>query len=202
MSLRHAPLLGSGVSAIVAEYGQPSLLASPPQFGSISLSNATSATATITSVDPTNSLLFLLGENTAGTSSDGYWTIRLAFTNATMITATRQASDGVVQRDVYFVVIPLKPGVAKSITRGTISLNGVTSAAATLSPGVDITRSVVTPLGFEINNVGAGSINDKFPRIVLTNTTTVTATCSVSIATTYTVGYQVLELFSVAMICE
>lgn len=65
------------------------------QRGTIAVTGATSATATITSVDTSKSILTHLGQHSTQTGLDNVAT-SLALTNATTITATRGASTGTV----------------------------------------------------------------------------------------------------------
>lgn len=79
----------------------------------------------------------------------------------------------------------------KSIQRGTISMSAVSSATATIS-AVDVTKSVIEPLGISLVNSGAQDPQATEVRLQLTNSTTVTAvrgTNTISIS----IEFQVTE---------
>jgi hypothetical protein len=81
--------------------------------------------------------------------------------------------------------------VIKSIQRGTISMSAVSSATATIS-AVDVTKSVIEPLGISLVNSGAQDPQATEVRLQLTNSTTVTAvrgTNTISIS----IEFQVTE---------
>lgn len=63
--------------------------------GTIAITGATSATATITSVDTSKSILTLLGFESSETTVSNT-AVRLALTNATTVTASRNGSTGTV----------------------------------------------------------------------------------------------------------
>lgn len=162
------------------------------QSGTVAMLNVTSNTATITSVVTANSLLFPQGQIATSGNSDGFWTIRLALTNATTITGTRYGNDAGQTHTVSFTVVELRPGVLKSNQSGTISLLNLASNTATIT-SVNTAKSVALLWGFDINNSGAGAINDHFPKLTLTNATTLTAAVQNLINAGYEVGYQVAE---------
>lgn len=79
--------------------------------------------------------------------------------------------------------------VIKSIQRGTISLTG-TSATATIT-AVDLAKSLVLWGGSDFTTAG-GYESSHFTKMVLTNTTTVTASRQASTGTAI-LPYQVVE---------
>ena len=78
----------------------------------------------------------------------------------------------------------------KQIQRGVITIpSASTSATATLSPAVVVTKTELRHLGQST----AGVEFDKSSRIVLTNTTTVTATKGVSSGGDVLVSWEIIE---------
>lgn len=68
------------------------------QYGAVSLSAASSATATVTSVNTAKSVLVYLGatvNGTAAAAASDNWFCRLTLTNATTVTAYRVGSTGI-----------------------------------------------------------------------------------------------------------
>lgn len=94
-------------------------------------------------------------------------------------------------------------GQIKSIQRGTVAIsNGSASGTATIT-SVDTTKAVVLLGGFSINDNAStySTITDKigrtFPRLSLTNSTTVTfqVHSTVTAANVLTCDYQVVEFY-------
>lgn len=86
-----------------------------------------------------------------------------------------------------------KPSAAraiKSIQRGTISLTSVTTATATVT-AVVTAKSLLSFLGFNTANL----TNDYNPSIVLTNSTTITATRVSNGAPNTTVSWELVERY-------
>lgn len=82
------------------------------------------------------------------------------------------------------------------VQRGTITINnGSASGTATLGTTLlDLTKCELRLLGYEIPDSGTTDPRRWFPRIALTNTTTVTATLNVVSNGVTTVGFEVTEL--------
>lgn len=177
-------LLGAGMNARVSQWFQRSLIKSV-QRGTIALTAVASNTATITAVDPNNSVLTYLGGTfDAAAPAEDQAFARLAFTNATTITASRTtATNNVV---VSFEVIEYWPGVIKSVQRGLVSVGTATITA------VNTAKSNLTSLGFT-NDIN-GDLRC-LPMIVLTNGTTITKTFDGGDGSVPVVGYQVVEWF-------
>ncbi len=193
MSIRHRlPLTGAGLSATLGQWTLPGMVA-VVQRGTIAITGATSNTATITSVDPSNSQLRLLGVSLSVTTlTPDKFHARLAFTNATTITASVITSPAGETVSIAFEVLTYVPGVIKSVQRTTIAiLAGTTSNTATINP-VNTLRSVVDNLG----NTSSSNTADTVCRVALTNATTVTGTCvDPADGSTQTLGVQVIEWF-------
>jgi hypothetical protein len=78
-------------------------------------------------------------------------------------------------------------GAVKSIQRGTLSISSSTTGTATIS-SVNTSKTELRYLG-----ISSGSAGSDVTRIVLTNATTITATCGSSI--TGTVSWELTEFF-------
>lgn len=178
-------------NALVVRWGAASLVKSI-QRGTISLNGVLSNTATITSVDLANSVLLFLGasSNNAGDNIPDY-APRLALTNATTITATKFSLGGGGNTVVSYEVLEYWPGVIKSVQRGSIVLTNVATNTATITT-VNTAKAHLGFLGAEIPSV---STQAEWPRLDLTNSTTVTATRVSAGAPSTTVGFQVVEWF-------
>ncbi len=175
------------MSGSVALWGASSLVKSI-QRGTISISSATSNTATITAVDLDASVLFYGGvTDAAGTeSSIGY--ARVELTNATTVTGVRASTD-VAATVVNYEVIEYLPGVLKSVQRGTIT-TGSSPTDATITE-VNANKSFVSCLGAVITD--ATTSTALHTRIKLQNGTTVRA--ETDTADNQVTGYQVTEFF-------
>lgn len=162
------------------------------QKGSITLTGGNlTGTATITSVNTSNAILIWNGVTTSGASQNAtqQWASRIALTNGTTVTATRENSTNITT--VKFTVIEFASGV-NSIQAGTIAIGvGATSNTATISAvGANAfviwlgASTAVTSLAYDVTQAP----------LVLTNSTTVTANCV--LASTMTVSYMVVDLDS------
>lgn len=85
---------------------------------------------------------------------------------------------------------PTGDRAVKSIQRGIISMTSVTTATATVS-SVNTAKSLLTFLGFNT----AQLTNDYNPSIVLTNSTTITATRVNNGASNTTVSWELVERY-------
>ena len=162
------------------------------QRGSITISGATSNTATITSVDTNYSRLRFLGfkDPSATTDTADKVFVRLTFTNATTITASVTTAPG-TSLTVYFEVTEYKASALRStIQRGTITCNSVASNTATIT-SVTTSKSEIDNLGNTATSA-TGPNTTQFMAVELTNSTTVTA-YNGSGGGNNVVGYQVVE---------
>lgn len=89
--------------------------------------------------------------------------------------------------------LPTNPGTAiKSVQRGTIDMNGVTSNTATIT-SVDTAKASLRGLG---NTFGAGTDPNLFcMRLVFTNATTITCVVSGAPAAGSVIGFEVMEWY-------
>lgn len=151
------------------------------QYGSISLPAGTlSATATITSVDTTRSVVMSLGCKTNAPDTNGTaWAegeSKVTLTNSTTVTASGGGNSYTSVH--YFVVITFNPGSVKSLQDVTISgADNTTSDTATIT-SVNTSKTVIfmrdALLGRgQTANVGSGLTQIAYGT-TLTNATTVT----------------------------
>lgn len=183
----YPPQLGDGASARVGQWLQRSRVKSV-QRGAITITAATSNTATITAVVTANCRLRWLGQSfSAASTSQASSCARLALTNATTITATVQTDPGANSTVVSYEILEYWPGVIKSVQRGTI-VGPTTTATIT---AVNTAKSELNFLGY--TQTAVDGIMQYQPRITLTNATTITATV-IADATT-TPAYEVTEYF-------
>ena len=82
--------------------------------------------------------------------------------------------------------------VIKSVQRGVITINNITSSATATISAVTTTKTQLNFLG--ASTTGSTALESN-PRIVLTNGTTVTATRGNSADVTITVSYEVIEYY-------
>lgn len=162
--------------------------------GTISLTGASSATATITAVVLANSLILGGGYKANMSSTAGnYNNCRVELTNTTTVTALRGASDATAASAPYFVHESYS-GTWKTMQRGVINTNGGTSATATIT-SVDTTKAFLSHNGIEEQAGGAGAATDRC-QIVQTNATTLTASNNQNPGATNNVSYQVAEPYA------
>lgn len=158
--------------------------------------NASSATATITSVDTTRSVVFwggLRGVDTAMQFNEDL--ARVDLTNATTVTAQTNSANTTSSRTVRCTVVEFTAAAISRVQQGTVSIaNNATSGTATIT-SVTTSRAAVLFLGQTVTQTGL-DIGFSCARLTLTNATTVTATRGVSNATSMVVGYVVVEFAS------
>lgn len=196
MRLGHrAALTGSLWTAMVSQWTRPGLVISV-QAGTINLNGATSGTATITAVTLAQSLIFMPGMPTSATV-DGFASSNLArieLTNTTTVTASRFTSEAVAFL-VPYVVVQFAPGVLRTVSRGTMDLNGVTSQTATISPSLrDPLKAIAISLGVAVNVNTLNPLNE-WIRLTVTSSTVVTGTVNTAQAVSMVQGYQVVEWY-------
>lgn len=164
------------------------ILNSNAQPFSISLTGA-SNTATITSVTTGASMVIWGGHtDSATTAIYGTGWPRATLTDATTVTATRNAvSNTTVLKGT---VIEFKPAYIKSINRGNIALTGVNTNTATIT-AVNTSKSIASYLGYSTTDA-TEVFQENYNSIVLTNTTTVTASNNTA-TTTLTASYEIVE---------
>lgn len=146
-----------------------SSLVSSVQFGSITLTTGTGS-ATISSVTTSLSAVFFLGSTESTNTGNGaYSPVTLA--SATSVTATRSGSGST--GTVNFVVVSFNPLAINNIQQFSISASS-TSFTQTIT-SVVMGNTIIAWGG---NNIATNA--DSIKRLILTNSTTVTATSGVS----------------------
>lgn len=192
-SRRRATLTGSALSSAVAQWTQPGIVKSVQQ-STIDLNGLTSKTATITSVVTANALIFHQGASYGASTADPSVFTLIALTNATTVTASDRTALGAAM-PVGFVVIEFVPGVLKYVQRGTIDVNGGTTATAAITSPVNTLKAFVTSLGFVPSLDPTFDFQKHVPRLALTNGTTITMTVGANPTVSMTMGYQVAEFY-------
>lgn len=160
------------------------------QRGTIQIAfNATSNTATLAvPVDVNRSRLVYLGLTGSTDATIAPAVVRVALTNASTVTATVNTTSAGT-REIGFEVIEYRPGVVRSVQRGTITTTADVTGTATIT-SVNTSRATLDWLGFESSGASTGPAAAQI-RVTLTNATTVTATGIGSVDRT--VGFQVVE---------
>ena len=187
---RQRNLLGpQGMGGMVSLWGASGIVESVQQ-GTVTMSSASSGTATITAVDMSRSLLFSQLISTAYSSAVPAISLsRLDFTNATTITATRTSAASSVYAS--FVVVQFMPGVIKQIQRATVTINNGVASVDTTLVETNLNKSIATST-FLANNTTADS--NVFTRSLLTTSTNLRSTRETT-ADINGVAYQVAEFF-------
>jgi len=165
------------------------------QFGTITVSSGTSATATITSVTTNNAVVHLLGcTSSLATFNFGNNTPTLVLTNATTVTSTVRTLSGT--SIAGFVVIEFQGAAlnqAKQAFSKSWTNNSVSSTQAITS--VTTNNSMLFFAGCD-NNLNETNATDQ-QRITLTNATTVTTTTGVAQGdAAIVVNFSVVEFVS------
>jgi hypothetical protein len=160
------------------------------QRGTVTINNATSATATIEAVDLQNSVIRFLGQRNVSTGTTGEaQCLRVALTNATTVTGFVTASEA-VDHVISFEVIEYMPGVIRLAHRGTVSLVSASSGTATI-PMVALERAELTYLGHTNDSTSLRGV--EFAQLTLTANNTVTGRTGG--AQNATIGFQVIEWY-------
>jgi hypothetical protein len=176
-------LTGNILTSSLRTWWSRPLVIKSVQRGTITITGATSNTATITAVDVANARLRFLNSTQSANDTDAQSRARIALTNSTTVTATVNTSPGADSVVVSFEVTEYYVGVLKRVQRGTV-IGGTTATITAVVPG----KTELDYLGATSTNIGPGT--STYVRIDLTNSTTVTAT---AVAGAETAGYQVVE---------
>ena len=181
----------SAMSGMVSLWGQSSLIESV-QYGSFTISNGNlTATATITEVDTTRSTLDFLGSSSTDTTgSPGRGLPSIILTNGTTITGTRTLTTG--DAVVAFCVVQYRPGVLKSVQRGTLFFNVSPTTTATVTE-VNTAKTQVVDTGVRADTNGFQNALHA-NRLTLTNGTTITGTLAYATPSSY-FGYEAREFY-------
>ena len=191
---RQRNLLGpQGMGGMVSLWGASSLIRSV-QTGTISLVAATNAAATITAVNTANS--FVLFQGCTISTDNGLpgntARVNVTLTNATTVNAFRQV--GTDTATVAYTVLEFATGIVKSLQSGEITVSGVTSNTATITV-VNTDKAWLFFRGFWTDDGNVGEYSGRSSsKIVLTNSTTITASKSVA-SNSSLPSYTVVEFF-------
>jgi len=148
------------------------------QRGSIALGGGvTSNTATISSVDPTRSVVVFLGNDSDTATIDRIFP-KVELTNAATVTASRTSGTGTIH--VGFAVIEFAPGVVSQIQQVSKTLNDPDTSGNVTLTSVDTSRTVCFPRGFTVG--GNSSMANTVALGYLADTTTFTVERNASAA--------------------
>ena len=146
------------------------------QYGTITMTAATSNTATITSVDTSKSVCLYLGWTTTMTTTSALeCSPTLVLTNATTVTASRGSATN--NTTASYCVLEFASGITTSIqafTKAAITTT-TTTETSTLS-SVTTGNTMLLWDGFKTTLTGAVNETDLYYSLALTNATTVTYT--------------------------
>lgn len=144
------------------------------QSGTITMTGATSNTATITEVDTTRTAILYLGETTTSTPQ-GYGRNRstVVLTDSTTVTATRLT--GTDNSTVGYNVVQFASGITKSVQQATTTIALSQSTGTATISSVNTGSTMMTYCGWRMTNAGTAS-ELSCPMAQLTNATTITAT--------------------------
>ena len=141
------------------------------QTGTISTGAANSATATINSVSVSSSYVAFIGVTQSENDSSACVTVTL--TNATTVTGARQNAEG-GGCNITYIVIEYFPGRIRSLQDGTTLMSGVDTNTSTIT-AVNTNKAQLVYRGTNFDTAGTTTNAQARVRIILTNTTTVTA---------------------------
>lgn len=137
--------------------------------------SADSVTATLaTSVDTANSIIFW---SVSFDAVDPEMYVRVDLQNSTTVRSRRYTSSSATATVKGFVV-EFQPGAIKSLQRGDVVIaGGNTTGTATIS-AVDTSKTILNYLGSSNDTAGSGAVahHNYVASLVLTNSTTITAT--------------------------
>lgn len=162
------------------------------QAGTITIPSGTaSATATISSVNTSNSVVFYLGftASGAGISSLNYFT-SLTLTNATTVTASRNAAPSGITTTVGYCVVNFASGITNSIQQRSVTLSSSTTSDTDTISSINTGNAILIYGG---GTTSATAVATFLYNLQLTNSTTVTLSRGGTNAGSRTVNYTVLE---------
>ncbi len=187
---------GAGISTTVyyaiLEFNSGILNSSTQQGTATIAANATSGTATITSVTTGQTFLFQGGWTFPSALSNLTALPLIVLTNGTTVTATNNFAGGAGSITSFnFTAVEFKSADIKSINRGNIVIaSGSTSNTATIT-AVNTGKTASNFLGCYSSTSVSFATN--YGTITLTNSTTATAARGASTTDTLTVSYEAIE---------
>ena len=141
----------AGMGGMVSLWGASSLVLSV-QRGTINITSAASATATISAVNTNNSVIRYLSFSNGGVSTNNVYPT-VALTDSTTVTGTRYNTSA-NSTQVVFEVTEFAAGAIKSVQRGVVTLTA-TPTNTTITAVGDMNRTQVDWLGWRFNNASA-----------------------------------------------
>lgn len=181
------------VSFVVVQFASAAIQSVQQVSDAYTTSNVTD-TKTITSVTQSNAMIAFGGAtNNASNYRDGRYSLEL--TSGTNVNLTRgTGTTSALTRAAYYTIVEFKSGVLKTnAQRGAIDLTSATSNTATIT-SVTTSKTILNYTGFRTtNNNTLQNCNIIFPKITLTNGTTVTATRNTSDSFGNNTGYEIIE---------
>lgn len=162
------------------------------QQGTVQLSNVTSNTATISSVDTARSMLVWGGFSGTSNSSAPRFMPAITLTNGTTVTGSRQVASTDTS-DVNFTVIEFASGLVKAVDRSVLTIATSADTQTDTVAAVVVNKTIVNWLGCN-NSQADTSYADNYSTVTLTNTTTVTVQrFDTDASSTEFVGYNLVE---------
>lgn len=161
------------------------------QFSAAFTSNTAADTQTISAVTIANCMLAYGGINT----TNGSWSgceYREEITGTTTVTLTRSGTS-TTARTPFYTVVEFVSGVLASGQRSNIILNNVTSNTATITSVNTSNAYCNFPGWLSAGTSGVDLPRAVFPKVSLTDATTVTATKNTGGALSSTTGYEVIQ---------
>lgn len=145
------------------------------QTGTILLNGATSATATINSVNTSNAFVLFQGQTHSSNTGDfNYTQGRLSLTNATTVTAEKNSAF-INALTIGYCVIEFNPGIVKSVQQVSATIAAGSASITGAINSVDTANSLLFFNGW--NNASFATNDTRYiPRADLTDATTVTFT--------------------------
>lgn len=164
------------VQQLLAAYGG-TLVKSVQQVTITIAANATSGTASISSVVTGNSAPFYGGVSGPNTTiNNATDNANIVLTNSTTVTANRFAADATNALTVVATIIEFSAGKIKSNQSGSITITSALTATATISSVVTGNSICIWNGALSQNNTSAGQPLHGATSVFLTNATTVTGT--------------------------
>lgn len=190
---RNTSDVGNSVVVRVCVVDPSASLVSSVEYGTITVAAAsTTNTATIGSVDTSRSIVIWLGYTTTnGTAASSSSFTAVDLTDATTVTATRNASTGSVTAS--FVVVQFATGVIQSVQKRSVTM---TSNATTTADTISAVTTANTLLFYNGVHSSVQAFNSAYYRLELTSTTNVNLTRTATSTTSKTVKYTVCEFVS------
>ena len=166
------------------------------QYGDVRISGIENGnTATINAVVLENSILLQNGQTCSGSGSYAMRSdfVMYELTDETTVTATREHSGSDTNVIAQFCIVEFHTGVLKSNQSGTIDLTSATTNTATIT-AVDTNKTMILWLGTTNSDIYEEA-RKAHANLVLTNSTTITATRIIADSSAHFTSYQAVEFY-------